>query len=88
MFASKLPWSPSDHIYYKSLEEGGGGWDLAVESFKGDTYMDSSFCALKERQMKSEILRHSPGMDGFSHQRAAKIHLGVGPKAVWGSAVN
>ena len=39
MLSSKLPLSPSEHIYYKSWEDAGGGVDLAAESFSGDTYV-------------------------------------------------
>ena len=39
VLSSKLPLSPSEHIYYKSQEDAGGGVDLAAESFSGDTYV-------------------------------------------------
>lgn len=71
MLSSKLPLSPSEPTYRKSLEDdGGGGRDSAFESFKEDAHKWVSLSRrfrlrLEGEGNESEILGRRPGKPLF-----------------------
>lgn len=81
MLSSKLPLSPSEPTYRKSLEDdGGGGRDSAFESFKEDAHKWVSLSRRFRLRLEGE------GNESEILGRRPPVYLGLDPSAVRGSA--